>query len=130
MFLLHPGQSTINEGKLSFEQMVGNVYSTYELAREKAVDKMIEEEQDIFICRCTYKSGEEFILKTRRQMISGGDYLYVVKLPFDHMFKEERNAIREAGRFSQEKGRDITIQKHCFKENGYNKFSHFSLCLI
>jgi len=110
--------------------MVGNVYSTYELAREKAIDKMIELEQDIFICRCTYKSGEEFILKTRRQMLSGGDYLYVVKLPFDHMFKEERNAIREAGRFSQEMGKDITIEKHITKINGYPFLSHYSLCLI
>jgi len=109
--------------------MTGSVYSTYELARDMAEDKMDELEEDIFICSCNYKSGKEFVLKTRGQMMTGGDYLHMVKLPFNHRFRNKHNVAREAERFSKELNKYVSIHRHTYEENGYDKFSHFTLCL-
>ena len=108
--------------------MAGNVYSTYELAKEMAQERMKELEQDIFICSCKYKSGQEFVLKIRSEMMSGADYLYMLKIPFNHRFKNKHNVAREAERFSKELNNYVAIQRHTYEENGYNKFSHFTLC--
>lgn len=109
--------------------MAGNVYSTYELAKESAEERMNELEQDIFICSCKYNSSTEFVLKTINDMMTNADYLYAQKLPITHHFKLKKNAIREAERFSEELNRYVAIQRHTYEENGYNKFSHFTLCL-
>ena len=107
--------------------MTGNVYSDYQLAKDKAQSKMKELEQDIFICSCDYQSGKEFVLKVRAEMMNGADYLYVLKLPFNHKFKNKYNAAREAERFGVELKKKVKKVRHTFTENGYNKFSHFSL---
>lgn len=108
--------------------MTGSVYSTYELAKDMAEDRMKELEQDIFICHTKYRSGEEFVLKIRDEMMNCSSYLYMQKLPFNHRFKNKHNVAREAERFSKEMGNYIAIERHTYEENGYNKFSHFSLC--
>ena len=109
--------------------MAGNVYSTYDLAKVKAQERMIELEQDIFICSCEYKSGKEFVLKTRKEMMNGGSYLHIVLLPFNHKFKDKHNAVREADKFAKQLKKVVTIKRNTYEENGYSKFSHFSLCL-
>lgn len=108
--------------------MVGNVYSDYDLAFEKAHDKMNELEQDIFICKCEYKSGTEFVLKTRKELVSNGNFIYHLRLPFGHHFKVRENADREAMRFQDIMGKHINVMKHTYLENGYTKLSHYSLC--
>ena len=108
--------------------MAGNVYSTYELAKDMAEERMVELEQDIFICHTKYRSGEEFVLKVKDEMMNCGDYLYVQKLPFNHRFKKRDNALRELKRFEVKLNKPVMIEKHTYEENGYIKFSHFSLC--
>lgn len=108
--------------------MAGNVYSTYELAKEMAQERMKELECDIFICLCEYPSGDEFTLNTQGDMMSSGSYLYALKLPFNHKFKNKYNAAREAEKFTKELDTKVTIQRNTYEENGYNKFSHFTLC--
>ena len=108
--------------------MAGNVYSTYELAKKMAQERMKELEEDIFICSCNYKSGKEFVLKIRGDMMNGSDYLYMLELPFNHKFKNKHNVAREAKRLSTKINKGVTIQRHTYEENGYHKFSHFSLC--
>jgi len=98
--------------------MAGNVYSSYELAREKANERMKELETDIFICLCKYKSGQEFTLKTRYE-IMGTNYLYMVALPFRYHFEEKANAIREADMFASKRGRPVYYDKKTAIESGY-----------
>ena len=106
--------------------MAGNVYSTYELAREKAVERMTELETDIFICNCKFKSGQEFTLKTRHE-IMGMNYLYMVGVPFRHHFKDKKNAEREASIFVSKSGKPVYVCKKTYEENGYIKTSHYYL---
>lgn len=107
--------------------MTGNVYSTYELARDKAQEKLKELEQDIFICSCSYKSGKEFVLKIRDEMMNGADYLHMVKLPFKHHFKSKSNAEREAEIFASKKGVPIYVGKKTDLVKGYNNIAHYFL---
>lgn len=109
--------------------MAGNVYSTYDLAKEKAEERMKELETDIFICRTKFNSGEEYTLKTRDELISHASFIYMVQLPFHHRFANRDNAIREASIFEKKMDRKVMIEKHTYEENGYNIFSHYSLCL-
>ena len=113
--------------------MAGNVYSTYELAKKMAEERMRELEQDIFICSSKYQSGREFTLKTRDQVF--GDYLYAQMLPFIHHFKSKSNAEREAGVFASKIGKPVYFDKRTELVNGYNKIKHYYLthvepCLI
>lgn len=106
--------------------MAGNVYSTYELAREKAQERMKELEQDIFICHSKYKSGEEFILKTRDELTCT-TYLYMLALPFRHRFGNKSNAERESGIFASKKGKPVYVKKKTEKVNGYDIIKHYYL---
>ena len=105
--------------------MAGNVYSTYELAREKAEERMKELEQDIFICCSKFASGQEFTLKTRNQVL--GDYLYMLELPFRHRFQDKKNAEREASMFASKKGRPVYVKRRTETINGYVVTKHFYL---
>ena len=105
--------------------MAGNVYSTYEKAKEMAEDRQRELETDIFICPCKYKSGKEFVLKTRDQVFGG--YLYMLELPFRHHFKDKTNANREADIFTSKKGRPVYMKKKINIMNGYPVISYFYL---
>ena len=97
--------------------MAGNVYSTYEMAKEMAEERQGELEQDIFICPSKYKSGNEFLLKTREQVF--GDYLYMLAIPFRHHYKDKQNAIREADMFVSKKGRPVYVKPKYEIQNGY-----------
>ena len=105
--------------------MAGNVYSTYELAKEMAEERARELEQDIFICRTKFRSGEEFTLKTCNEMRSCNTYLHMVKLPFLHHFKTKTNAKREAEKFPQK--HDIPPCAEPFIEviSGYPTILHY-----
>ena len=109
--------------------MAGNVYSTYEKAKYMAYERMKELEQDIFICHSAYKSGEEFVLKTRNEM-SCTSYLYMLELPFKHKFKNKKNAEREASTFASKRGKPVYFNKKINLINGYNKISHYYLTHI
>jgi len=61
--------------------------------------------------------------------MTGADYLSVLKLPFGYHFKDKNNVKREAVRFSKEMDKYVTYIRHTYEENGYDKFSHFTLCL-
>jgi len=98
--------------------MAGNVYSTYEMAKEKAQERLIELEQDIFICKSTYLSGEEFILKTRDDLTCR-THIYMVEVPFRHHFADKKNAEREASVFASKKGRPVYVKKKVEVKNGY-----------
>ncbi len=106
--------------------MAGNVYSTYGLAKKMAEERLKELESDIFICHSKYRSGEEFILKTRGEVF--GDYLYMLQLPFNHHFKKRDNALRESKQFEEKLGKPVMIEKITYEENGYIKLSHYALC--
>jgi len=107
--------------------MANNVYSTYDLAKEMAQERQRELEQDIFICRSSYLSGEEFTLKTRDQLMKCSSYLYMLELPFRHHFKTKQSAEREADVFTSKKGRPVYVKKKTYEENGYIKTSHYYL---
>lgn len=106
--------------------MTGNVYSTYELAKSKAEEKIKEEEQDIFICKSSYKSGTEFVLKTRDQLTCN-TYLYMMSLPFRHHFTTKQNAEREASVFASKKGRPVYVKKKTEIQNGYTIIKYYYL---
>jgi len=108
--------------------MTGNVYSTYELAREKAHEKVKEIEQDVFICSCSYRSGKEFLLKTRSEVI--GDYLHIVELPFRHKFRTKQNADREASKFASKKGRPVYVRQKRKIISGYDFIDYYYLTYI
>ena len=110
--------------------MAGNVYSSYELAKIMAEERMKELETDIFICRSKFKSGEEFILRPRSEMAECNSYLHVIQLPFNFRFRDKLHALRESKVFEQKTGKPVMIERHTYEENGYNKFSHFQLCSI
>ena len=105
--------------------MAGNVYSTYELARKMANERMRELEQDIFICHTKFRSGEEFVLKTTDQVF--GDYLYMLPLPLGYHFKDKKNAQREADKFKDKLNKNILVETITYEENGYTYISHYSL---
>jgi len=107
--------------------MAGNVYSTYELAKTMADERMKELETDIFICKSTFRSGEEFTLKTRGEMMKCNTYLHVIGLPFRHRFKSKPNAEREASMLASRKGRPVYVKKRTEIENGYIKIRHYYL---
>ncbi len=109
--------------------MAKNVYTTYELAKDMAEERMNELEQDIFICSVNYPSGKEFILKTYSELMSCANWLYMVELPFKHQFNTKGNAVRESKRFAKKMDKEIEVEKITYEENGYNKFSHYTLCL-
>ena len=106
-----------------------NVYSTYELAKERAKDKMREIEQDIFICHSKYKSGEEFTLKTRDELTCNA-YLYMVALPFKYRFRQKKNAKREADVFASKKGKPVYFDKKIETMNGYPIIKYYYLTYI
>jgi len=108
--------------------MAGNVYSTYELAKEMAEERQGELEQDIFICPCKYKSGKEFLLKTRCQVF--GDYLYMLAIPFRHHYKLKANAISEADMFRSKKGRPVYVKTKRKTINGYDTILYYYLTYI
>lgn len=111
--------------------MAGIVYTTYEIAKEKALEKMEELEQDIFICSSRYPSGEEFILKTRYELMFCTKWLYIQEIPVDYKFKNRENAEREAMIKRKKTGkRFILIDTIRIKQNGYNNLSHYELCSI
>ena len=110
--------------------MAGNVYSEYWLAREKATERMDELEHDIFLCKIKYKSGTEFVLKTRGELMLGGDFEDFIELPFKHKFKIKENAIRESYKFTEKLGKNVNWDRVTIRENGYNKTLHYKLCLI
>ncbi len=109
--------------------MTGNVYSTYDLAKDKAPEKLGELEQDIFICKSKYLSGEEFTLKTRDELTCS-TYLYMLALPFRHRFRNKDNARREAGVFASKKGRPVYVKKKIEKQNGYDIIKYHYLTYI
>jgi len=106
--------------------MVGNVYSTYELAKKKAYEKLRELEQDVFICGSKYKSGEEFTLRTRDEL-SCGAYLYMLALPFKHRFNNKNNANREADIFASKEMKAVYVDKMIEKINGYDIIKYYYL---
>lgn len=107
--------------------MAGNVYSTYELAKKMAEERMDELEQDIFICKSIFKSGEEFTLKTRNELIGHKNYLYMVALSFRHKFRDKQNAEREADIFTSKKGLPTYVKKKTEIENGYVRIKYYYL---
>jgi len=98
--------------------MAGNVYSTYEMAKEKAEERMKELETDIFICESRYLSGREFVLKTRDEL-KHNSYLYILMLPFRHRFMDKDNAKREASIYASRKGKPVYTDKKVVVEKGY-----------
>ena len=106
--------------------MAGNVYGTYELAKEKAHERMKELEQDIFICHTKYPSGQEFTLKTKSE-VGCGDYLYMLQLPFRFKFSSKETADREASNFASKKGAPVYVKRKTAIENGYKKTLYFYL---
>ena len=107
--------------------MAGNVYSTYELAKTMAQERMKELETDIFICKSAFQSGEEFTLKTIDEMMKCNTHLHVIGLPFRHRFKSKPNAEREASRLASRKGRPVYVKKKTEVENGYLKIKYYYL---
>ena len=105
--------------------MAGNVYSTYERAKEMSGERQSEIEQDVFICESNFLSGREFILKTRGQVF--GYYLYMLELPFRHHFKDKANAYREADVFASKKGRPVYVNKKHKMVNGYDTILYYYL---
>ena len=110
---------------------MGIVYTTYELAKEKAIEMMEELEQDIFICSTKFPSGEEFVLKTCNELMHCTKWLYLQEVPIDHKFINKDNAIN-AGRKIREKQRKrfILVDTVRKRKNGYSNISHYELCLI
>ena len=106
-----------------------NVYTEYEMARRNAIHKMNLDEQDIFVCQVKFPSGVEFVLKTECEMISGGEFLYHLRIPFRHKFNCKHAAVRESGKF-ETPGKPVGVERHTITEGGYEKTSHYSLCLI
>ena len=109
--------------------MAGNVYSTYELAKAMAEERMTELEQDIFICQSSYKSGVEFTLKTKDELTCN-NYLYMLELPFKHRFKKKENAEREAGKFASKRGKPVYFDKKTSIEHGYTIIKYYYLTHI
>ena len=107
--------------------MANNVYSNYELAKTMAEERMKELEQDIFICKSKFQSGEEFTLKTIDEMMDCNTHLHVISLPFRHRFVTKKNAEREASKFTSKKGVPIYVKKRTEVENGYIKIKHYYL---
>ena len=98
--------------------MAGNVYSTYPMAKTMAEERLKELEQDIFVCKSKYLSGEEFTLK-KRDEITCGNYLYVLKLPFGFHFATKKNADREANRIADAENKPVWVDKKIEIKNGY-----------
>jgi hypothetical protein len=118
---------TKHEPIMPNKQMVGNVYSTYEIAHKMSEEKMNELEQDIFICLTKYPSGQEFTLKTRNEIMSCTDYVYQRSLPFRHHFATKANAEREASIFASKKGRPVYVRRKTDIQNGYIVTKYFYL---
>ena len=95
------------------------------MAKEMAEERQGELEQDIFICPSRYKSGREFLLKTRGQVF--GDYLYMLAIPFRHHYKNKANATREADMFRSKKGRPVYVKKKIKIINGYPFMDYYYL---
>ena len=110
--------------------MAGNVYSNYSLAKNMAEERMGELEQDIFICKVNYHSGQEFVLRTKDEMMRLGDCLYHQQLPFRHKFNTWDNAVRESKKFRKKLKKKIRIDKITTEDKGYELFSHYALCSI
>ena len=109
--------------------MAGNVYSNYPLAKDMAEERMDELEQDVFICKVNYHSGNEFVLRTKDEMMRDGDFLYHQMLPFKHKFTFRDNALREAKKFAKKLKKRVLIDRVTYTEKGYEKISHHILCL-
>ncbi len=105
---------------------------TYE-TKESAIGAIPEfcekMEQDVFVHRVKYPYGEEFSLRTRKE-IMGEDMPSIVHkfyLPFDHEFAERDNAYREARIQEDRKRMSVTVERHYRWEKGYKIFSHYTL---
>lgn len=107
--------------------MAGNVYSTYELAKKMAYERQRELEQDIFICKSNYQSGQEFTLKTKDEMMSCNNYLHMLQLSFRHHFGRRANAEREADKFASKKGLPVYVKTKTKLIGGYDTILYYYL---
>lgn len=103
------------------------VFSNYGLAINKAQEWCNELERDLYLCLVKYPSGEEFVLKDK--IPKGFSYLEKIEIPFDHCFKNQKNALREAYKFESMMGVPVKVERKTIKQNGYIRTSHYKLCL-
>ena len=48
---------------------MGRVYTTKAVAIENSAEYSEQQQRDIYVCRCTYQGGEEFVFKTHEDII-------------------------------------------------------------
>lgn len=110
-------------------------YSTEEKAINAIPKFCQKKEQDCFVYRVVYTSGEEYSLRTRDGILNEESELIVYKfyLPINHCFCEgdkqtaRDNAMREANVWAERLSKNITIDSHYKFERNYKIFSHYTL---
>jgi len=103
------------------------VYSKYELAINAAQQRVDDLERDLYLCCVNYPSGCEFVLKDK--LPKGFSYIEKIDLPFNHNFRLQKNALREAYKFEAMMGITVKVERKTVKQNGYTRTSHYKLCL-
>ena len=103
------------------------VFSNLELAIDNAQDVVDLIERDLYLCRVSYPSGEEYVLKPHLPL--GFTCLNCFRLNFKHHFKTKPSAERAAKIFGARMGVNIDVDTVTYKENNYDFISHYELCL-
>lgn len=107
-------------------------YATLEGAKEAIPEFCKEKEQDVFVWYVKYPYGEEYQLRTRRQVFSekSEQIVYKYYLSIDYHFEGRDNALRELNIWKERLGENIELERHTRTEKGYPKFSHYSLKIL
>ena len=106
---------------------MGDVYSCLDTAKDMAQDRIESLETDIYICEVCYKSGKEYVFKTRDEIKFG--YLMCLQISINHKFLCKENAIREGGAMKKRLNkRFVFVDTIKQVDKGYETISHYKLC--
>ena len=103
------------------------VFSNFELALARGQDVVDTVERDLYLCRVSYPSGEEYVLKPHLPL--GFSCINCFRLNFKHHFQTKSSAERAAVIFGARMGVNVESNPVTYKENNYDFISHYELCL-
>ena len=104
-------------------------FLTLEKAKEKILDFCLLMEQDIFIKRISFPSGEEYVFRLHNEITfpDSQSIVYVYFIPLTWHFKDKRNASIQAQKWANKVKETYYVETHREKVNGHNHPAYFTI---
>lgn len=109
--------------------MVCRFFSDLKSAKERIHDYCLLKEQDVFIVRTVYPSGEEYSFRLRDEItfIDSARIVSAFFIPLDWKFKKKENAITQAEIMADKTGRIFTVKEHTRYNKGYREIMYYTI---